>query len=127
MVRVYLAVAWALSNREDQAALVEFLELRKLELEISPKILLSDCAEQYYTAWVGVFEGRPEKLLCMWHVDRAWRKKLNEVVPSQEQRVNIYHHLLVLLEETDVSRFNALLQQFLSFLEVLHPTLLDYV
>ena len=102
-------VAWALSNREDQAALVEFLELRKLELEISPKILLSDCAEQYYTAWVGVFEGSPQKLLCTWHVDRAWRRKLNEVVPSQEQRVNIYHHLLVLLEETDVSRFNALL------------------
>ena len=60
MVRVYLAVAWALSNREDQAALVEVLELRKLELEISPKILLSDCAEQYYTAWVGVFEGRSQ-------------------------------------------------------------------
>ena len=31
-----------------------------------------------------------------------------------------------MLEETDVSRFNALLQQFLSFLEVLHPTFLDY-
>ena len=121
-------VAWALSNREDQAALVVFFRAIKARVgNLSPKILLSDCAEQYYTAWVGVFEGRPEKLLCMWHVDRAWRKKLNEVVPSQEQRVNIYHHLRVLLEETDVSRFNALLQQFLSFLEVLHPTLLDYV
>ena len=47
-------------------------------------------------------------------------------MPTQEQRANIYHHLQVLLEEMDVSRFNALLQQFLSFLEVLHPTFLDY-
>ena len=120
-------VAWALSNREDQTALAEFFKAIKARVgNLSPKILMSDCAEQFYTAWVGVFEGRPQKLLCTWHVDRAWRKKLNEVVPSQEERVTVYHHLRVLLEEMDVSRFNALLQQFLSFLDVSHPNFLDY-
>ena len=44
-------VAWALSNREDQAALVEFFRAIKARVgNLSPNILMSDCAEQYYTA-----------------------------------------------------------------------------
>ena len=56
-----IPVAWALSNREDQAALVEFFRAIKARVgNLSPKLLMSDCAEQYYTAWVRVFEGRPQ-------------------------------------------------------------------
>ena len=62
-----------LSNREDQGALVEFFRAIKARVgNLSPKILMSDCAEQYYTAWVKVFKGRLQKQLCTWHVDRAW-------------------------------------------------------
>ena len=64
---------------------------------------MSDCAEQYYGAWVEVFEGTPKKLLCIWHVDKAWRRKLNECIAEKEDRIAIYHHLYVLLEEKDIA------------------------
>ena len=54
---------------------------------------MSDSAEQYYAAWIEVFEGAPKRLLCTWHVDKAWRRKLNESVNDKEDRINIYHHL----------------------------------
>ena len=34
---------------------------------------MSDMAEQYYLARVSAFDDTPRKLLCTWHVDRAWR------------------------------------------------------
>ena len=62
---------------------------------------MTDCAEQYYGAWVEAFEGTPKKLLCIWHVDKAWQQKLNECITEKEDRITIYHHLRVLLEEKD--------------------------
>ena len=48
---------------------------------------MSDCAEQYYKAWCGVFgQHKTKKLICIWHVDRAWRKALNEHVPDKQDR-----------------------------------------
>ena len=110
-------VAWILSNREDKIVLVNFLKSVKARVgNLSPNIIMSDCAEQYYGAWVEVFEGTPKKLLCIWHVDKAWRRKLNECITEKEDRITIYHHLRVLLEEKDIARLRILLQQFLSFL-----------
>jgi lipopolysaccharide biosynthesis regulator YciM len=39
---------------------------------------MSDCAEQYYNSWIDVFgPNSTRKLLCIWHVDRAWRNGLH--------------------------------------------------
>ena len=120
-------IAWALSNREDKSVLVQFLKSVKTRVgSLSPNIIMSDCAGQYYGAWVAVFEGTPKKLLCTWHVDKAWRRKLNECITEKEDRITIYHHLRVLLEEKDIARLRILLQQFLSFLHKDHSTFLAY-
>ena len=120
-------IAWALSNREDKGVVVHFLKSVKTRVgNLSPTIIMSDCAEQYYGAWVAVFEGTPKKLLCTWHVDKAWRRKLNECITEKEDRITIYHHLRVLLEEKDITTLRILLQQFLSFLHKDQSTFLAY-
>lgn len=57
---------------------------------------MSDDAQQYYNAWSGVFETKEtNKLLCAWHVDRAWQIALNEHVSGKQKQVEMYHNLRV--------------------------------
>ncbi len=69
---------------------------------------MTDDADQFYSAWVGVFGMGPKKLLCTWHVDR-WRGHLNTVRDIQLSQT-LYHNLRVLLEETNITRFEQLLE-----------------
>ena len=71
---------------------------------------MTDDADQFYSAWVSIFGMGPKKLLCTWHVDRAWRGHLN-IVQDKQLAQTIYHNLRVLLEETDVRRFEKLLYE----------------
>ena len=104
-------VAWFLSNREDHILLMNCYQcLRENVGEIVPAWFMSDDAEQYYSAWVAVFGPGPHKLLCTWHVDRAWRGNLN-VIGNKEVEAQVYHTLRLLLEETDTPTFEILLQK----------------
>ena len=110
-------VAWAISNHEHTAVLVQFLEAIKSRTgELHPQIFMSDDAEQFYTAWCTVYNDTPSKLLCMWHIDRSWRKSLKEHVEKNECRIELYHHLRVLLLEQDKTQFQLQLQKFMSHL-----------
>ena len=82
-----LPVAWAISNREDTTLLTEFLKAVYEQVEdLQPTYFMSDCAEQYFNSWCGVFGiNSTKKLLCIWHVDRAWRKGLQEHISDQQQ------------------------------------------
>ena len=64
-------------NREDQSTLTEFFKsIKAMVRNLNPKFFMSDCANHFYNAWISVFEGRPHKLMCTWHIDKAWGKKL---------------------------------------------------
>ena len=79
---------------------------------------MSDDAQQYFNAWWEVFGAHnTKKLLCAWHVDRAWRTALHEHVHDKQSRIEIYHELRVLLMGNDESMFKILLQQFISSLD----------
>ena len=73
---------------------------------------MSDLAEQFYSAWIAAFYSTkpPKKLICTWHVDRAWRENLKKFTNS-ELKVTLYHNLRVLLEETDVHMIELLLER----------------
>ena len=123
-----IPVAWAISDREDSCTLVQFLKpLSERVGVIKPKVFMSDDADQYYTSWCGVFGAGPQKLLCMWHVDRAWRKAVQQNIIDKEMKVEVYHMLRVLLMERDESKFNLLLQQVLSYLEEKCPRFYEYM
>ncbi len=69
--------AWCICNREDQIALQDFFKQVYSHVgEVKPKVFMSDDAEQYYSSWAHIFAGEPKKILCIWHVDRAWRKAI---------------------------------------------------
>ncbi len=69
---------------------------------------MSDDADQFFSAWVGVFVTVPHKLLCTWHIDRAWQNNL-KTIKSQETAQLIYANLRFLLEKTDKTKFDLLL------------------
>ena len=102
-------VAWCLCNREDKQLLVNFLKHLNARVgQINPTHFMSDDAGQFFTAWTEVFGSSPNKLLCTWHVDRAWRGKLS-VIGNKQLEATVYHNLRVLLEEMDTSSFEVLL------------------
>ena len=73
-------VAWCLSNNTDTTVLTCFLKsILEKTGTIVPKWLMTDDAEQFYNAWINTFGGNRHKLLCTWHVDRAWRGHLLSV------------------------------------------------
>ena len=56
-------VAWCFSNREDKTLLVNFLKhLKQRSGNITPEWLMSDDAEQFYSAWIDTFDGNPRKV-----------------------------------------------------------------
>ena len=122
-------VAWALSNREDKIALVNFLKSVKTKVgNLSPNIIMSDCAEQYYVAWVETFKGTPKNCCVSGVLTKHGDESLMSALATEkEDRITIYDHLRVLLEEKDIARLRILLQQFLSFLHKDQTAFLTYV
>ena len=102
-------VAWCITNKEDRVVLIELSSVRTRCGMVRPLWFMSDMAEQYYLAWVSVFDSTPRKLLCTWHVDRAWRGALQQHVTGVEKQAAVYSKLRVLLEETDKAKFTSLL------------------
>ena len=107
--------AWCLSNKEDQVAITNFFSAIKQNTgALKPQWFMSDDADQYFNSWVQVFSSEScNKLLCAWHVDRAWRKGGLPKIRGQELQVDVYHTLRVLLDETDKDKFESLLTKAL--------------
>ena len=123
-----IPVGWAITTREDTAMLTYFLKaLRERSGPLKPSVFMSDDAQQYWNSWSAVFgDNHTRKLLCTWHIDRAWRNALKEHISTVETRVELYHHLRVILMEQDTPTFRVLLQQFLSMLTASNPEFLEY-
>ena len=103
-------VVWCITNKGDTAVLIEFLSSVCTRCGmVCPLWFMSDMAEQYYLAWVSVFDSTLRKLLCTWHVDRAWQEALQQHVTGVEKQAAVYSKLRVLLEETDKVKFTSLL------------------
>ena len=113
-----IPVAWMISNRQDTLILVEFFKAVKERTgAISPQWFMSDDAEQFFTAWRAVFgDNQTKKLLCTWHIDRAWRRALQEHITNKNNRIQVYHQLRLLLTESDKSKFRLMLQHFITYI-----------
>ncbi|KAJ8935698.1 hypothetical protein NQ314_012675 [Rhamnusium bicolor] len=58
--------------------------------------------------------GAPEKrLLCAWHVDKAWRKNLSKI-REKEIKFQTYKILRTLLQETDRNAFEGMIVSAIS-------------
>ena len=114
-----IPVAWAISNREDTAMLVQYMKAIKTKINsLSPEWLMSDDADQFFNAFRIVFgTSNTKKVLCSWHIGRSWRGALRQYIKQNEKRIKIYHYLRVLLMERDETAFRVNLQKFLTFLD----------
>ena len=98
-----------ISNREDKFALTNFVKALKQQVgSLVPKWFMSNLTKQFYNAWVATFGNRPNKLVCTWHVNHAWKENLHQL-KNYELKANVYHNLRVLLEEQDKDTFEILL------------------
>lgn len=105
--------AWCLTTREDQELVQLFFgSIRQKTGLISPRWLMSNDADQFFNAWRLVFSDSPHKLLCTWHVDRAWRGAIGNKIVDKNLQCKVYHSLRTILEEPDVSTFYKLLLNF---------------
>lgn len=123
-----IPVAWAISNRQNTETLAIFLRaLKEKSGQLNPKWFMSDDAEQFFTAWQAVYGASScQKLLCAWHIDRSWRRALKDFVSEYKTRLEIYHHLRVLIQEQTEPEFRVLLQQFLVLVEETVPKFAEY-
>lgn len=100
-----IPVAWAISNKEDTTTLVQYLTAIKERVEnIEPRVFMLDDADAFYNAWQIVFGGEAKRFLCFFHVDRAWRKNLNEHIKNKQDLVehitSLEHSLLKLTNQS---------------------------
>jgi hypothetical protein len=86
---------------------------------------MTDDAGQYYNAWSFLF-GQTEKKLCVWRIDRAWRKALRENVPDSEAQIEIYHMLRSVMQELDVDTFNQCVKLLTEHLQATVPRFAAY-
>ena len=101
-------VAWSICNKNDTVVLQRFFEAIKGNVgEIDPLWFMSDDADQFYNAWIGTFQYKPKRILCSWHVLRAWRKHLRSI-SNYDKEEEVYQILKVLMDETDLEKFKLM-------------------
>ncbi|XP_050506252.1 uncharacterized protein LOC126884365 [Diabrotica virgifera virgifera] len=102
-----------IGNRSDEEIMtIFFMKIKEnLGRVIKPMVFMSDMAQYYYNAWLQIMTPAKFRLFCSWHVDKAWRKNLNKI-DGQEQKVIVYKQLRTLLQETDVTSFRDMIQNF---------------
>ncbi|XP_064462459.1 uncharacterized protein LOC135373125 [Ornithodoros turicata] len=112
-------VAWCLSSTENKTALYHFLKAVKESVgEVTPNFFMTDDAKQYYHAWCEAFQSRPRKLLCKWHVRRAWSNKLNSTVKDERKRKEIESTIDVLLQQKTEDAFREKMTSFTEVLQI---------
>lgn len=110
-----LPVAFCYSSRVDSVTMTAFLTILKSSLgsPLENVILMTDDTEVYNNAWTAVMGQPTHRLLCAWHVDRAWRKNLTKITGDQSLKKNVYQTMRALLELSDKDQFHKKLDQFL--------------
>ena len=117
--------AFIISNRQDEAALTVTFESINELVTIHPQIFMMNDAEAFYNAWKHVFGEVSKCLLCSWHIDQGWRKKLQKLISNREQQVDVYKMLRTLLIETDEEAFALMLPEVTKKL-VLHDSTMAF-
>ncbi|XP_050065173.1 uncharacterized protein LOC126554109 [Aphis gossypii] len=81
---------------------------------ISPDTFMTDIVETFYSAWENAMGSVPHRLLCSWHVDRAWRQNICKITgpTRKEKQETIYKSLKVLQSMCDENEFNNALKEF---------------
>lgn len=79
-------VAFMFSNRKDTLIYQFFFSyLKEAVGQIKTSVFMSDITDTYFMAWCDVMEPPKHRLLCSWHVDRAWQTNLVKIKNSDKK------------------------------------------
>ena len=114
-----LPAGWCLSSHEDFTTMtIFFKEIKKNCGLVNSKFFMSDMAPQFYNAWVAVMgDPRPAKLLCTWHVDKAWKEELRRKIGDMTVEAEVYKMLRIVLQQTQEAMFKDCLDGLLQRLK----------
>lgn len=112
-------VAFCYSSHVDEATMTAFLTVIKESLGASlhDVVFMSDDTEVYVNAFTAVMGPPAHRLLCAWHIDRAWRRNLTRIKGDRELKAIIYKTVRSLMELTSEDAFISKLTEFLSATE----------
>ncbi len=121
-----VAVAFALCNRNDDAVVERFLMCVKERVGmIRTNVLMTDMQNAYYTYWMSIMHPPDHRLLCMWHVKKAWWQNLT-LVPSKDKQKSLRQQLNHLSRELDEATFSEKLNEFINCQDAELGAFLDY-
>lgn len=94
------------SSRNDHIGIEIFLEAIKEKVGlIKCTTIMTDMADVFYNAWVNVMGETKHRLFCIWHVQRAWKKKIN-LIKNADKRKETSNKIYALLNELDENAFH---------------------
>ena len=120
-------VAFCLTNKESEDAVTFFLnKVRSSAPEVKVSLFVTDDDNAGWNAIRSVFGKAVQQYLCVWHVHKNWRRKLQEIVKEKHIQTEIYAFLCALLEAKTETEYNQFREQLYSKYEIIQKKFVDY-
>ena len=98
-------VAYLITSCEDTTVLTAwFTAIKKRVGDITINALMTDDDNAGWNAFSHVF-GDVSHFLCVWHLHRAWARKVRELYRGNEEAEELYQALVVLMQEKNLNKF----------------------
>ncbi|XP_077503829.1 uncharacterized protein LOC144114150 [Amblyomma americanum] len=110
-----LPMAYFICSTINEKTLSAFFEsLKSSTGALSARTFMTDDASEYFKAWSTVMGPPQHRLLCTWHVDKNWKRRISEKIKGKELAVDVYHAVRTLLECPKKDEVAELLESFLA-------------
>ena len=120
-------VAFCISNKESETVIKVFLKsVNDVCPDAKVHVIMTDDDNAGWSAAQKVYGHNLSQYLCIWHVHRAWRRKLASLVKDPTHQAEIYSFLCCMLEAKDNDEFSLLRDQFINKFTALEPSFVQY-
>lgn len=101
------------SNEERRMIRCIFRCLKERSRNLTPEILLSDDDNNCWNVASSIFPSIHFHYLCVWHVDKNWRRQIRKKIDSKDRQRNVYGKLCLLRKERSKEYFELMLNAFM--------------
>lgn len=116
-------VAFCISNKEDENAIITvFLNaVKKRSPKTNVKIIMTDDDNSGWNAAQNVYGTDLKQYLCIWHVHRNWRRRIQQHIKDSQHQTEIYFLLCAALQARSENEFNQYVMALVSKLRDVSP------
>ncbi|XP_062599776.1 uncharacterized protein LOC134261354 isoform X2 [Saccostrea cucullata] len=121
-------VAFCISSKENEQAISLFLSaVKNKSPQTTVNILMTDDDNAGWNAAKKVFGPDLQHFLCIWHIHKNWRLKIQQHIKDKEQQAEIYCLLCAAMDAKSESVYNKYSDVLIQRLSDINPALLKYV